>query len=153
MSDQNNIDTNSLRSMFAGIREEKSKTIGEYILRMVDIKEYVNCEVFFHSERMRILDMIHTYVDYMTGLQLTIDRRKSNVLDDILSNPQKNFAIKSRDERIILVDGDASVSKLKELIAIYDNQIQFLSETKKGLDGIIYNMKHRVDVQKMMNVC
>jgi hypothetical protein len=142
-----------LKEQYANDRAEYTKSINEYINRLADIKEFVNCETFFHSKRQDIVEKKHEYMDLTLTMMSAINRRKTAVLESILDNPQKNFSIKSKDERMILVDGDANILMLQESLDLLNNQIMFLNDTQKTIEGIIYNMKYRFEVQKYMGVC
>jgi len=79
--------------------------------------------------------------------------RKSDVLNNIVGEASSNFNYKSKEEKLILIDGDITVAKTQQFIDLYNNQIMFLNESKKTIEGVIYNMKYRFEIQKYLNVC
>ena len=151
--DVNSLDFELNKDKFSKQREQVSKYIREYILRLVDIKEFVNCETFFHSKRQELLEDIHLYMDLILLLQQRMSMRKSDVLNNIVGEASSNFNYKSKEEKLILIDGDTVVAKTQQFIDLYNNQIMFLNESKKTIEGVIYNMKYRFEIQKYINVC
>lgn len=151
--DINSLNFDDFKNKFTNQRNHVSKTIGEYIDRLADIKEFVNCEIFFHSKRQELLESIHTYMDLVLILQRELSVRKNIILVGIINDASTNFNMKSKDEKIIAIDGDKNIARFQQFIDLFNNQIMFLNESKKTLEGIIFNMKYRFEVQKYMDVC
>lgn len=128
-----------------------TKEIEEYIHRMADIKEYINCELFFHSKRQQIISSIHKYMNRMIVFQNSLEIYKSSVLSGIVNEASSNFNFKSSQEKMILIDGNNNVAQTKLFLDLFNNHINFLDESRKTLDGIIYNMKNRVEIQKQLD--
>lgn len=140
------------RDSFVKQRENVSASIDEYNQRLADIKEYVKCEIFFNSKRQEILEEIHRYVDFVLMMQRDYDVIRSSVLDDIMNDATSNFTFKSKDEKMLRVNGNPAAAKIKTFIDLFNAQIDFLNESKKTLDCIIYGMKYRFEVQKYLNI-
>jgi hypothetical protein len=140
------------RDSFVKQRENVSISIDEYNQRLADIKEYVKCEIFFNSKRQEILEEIHRYVDFVLMMQRDYDVIRSSVLDDIMNDATSNFTFKSKDEKMLRVNGNPAAAKIKTFIDLFNAQIDFLNESKKTLDCIIYGMKYRFEVQKYLNI-
>ena len=147
-----NMNIADLRDKFVKQRENVSKTIDEYNQRLADIKEYVKCEIFFNSKRQEILEETHRYIDFVLMMQRDYDVVRSSVLDDIMNDATSNFTFKSKDEKMLRVNGNPTAAKIKEFIDLFNAQIEFLNESKKTLDGIIFGMKYRFEVQKYLNI-
>ena len=150
--DVDSLNLDEYRERFGMQRENVSKTIDEYNQRLCDIKEYVNCEIFFNSKRQELLETVHQYIDFVLIMQREIRLRKSLILTQIIDDATTNFNFKSKDEKIIRIEGDPIVAKLQALIDLFNAQIEFLSDSKKGVDNIIFNMKYRFEVQKYLSV-
>lgn len=140
------------RDRFVKQRENVSASIDEYNQRLADIKEYVKCEIFFNSKRQEILEEVHRYVDFVLMMQRDYDVIRSSVLDDIMNDATSNFTFKSKDEKMLRVNGNPAAAKIKTFIDLFNAQIDFLNESKKTLDCIIYGMKYRFEVQKYLNI-
>lgn len=141
-------DFNEISNKFANVRESLSNEIIEHINRLSDIHEFLECGTYFHTKRQLILEDIHTYMDTVLLLENEADVRKSAVLSSVISNPTDSFAYKSKDEKLLLVNGDTQVARLNQFINLFKNQILFLDETKKTVEGVIYHMKDRLTIQK-----
>lgn len=151
--DLSQMDINQFKQKFVNQRININKSINEYIMRLADIKEFVNCETFFHSKRQELLESIHEYMDLVLILQRELNLQKSKVLNGIVGESSSNFNFKSKEEKLILIDGDNLVTTLNEYIDLFNNQVMFCNESKKTIEGIIYNMKYRFEVQKYLGVC
>lgn len=152
--DTSNWDFAQLSEQFKKIRENISAEILDHINRLADIREFLNCETYFHSKRQMILEDIHTYMDTVLLLQSSVDQRKSEVLTGVVySDSTNSMAYKSKDEKLMFVNGDQQVLYLQQYINLFNNQIMFLNESKKTIEGVIYNMKYRFEIQKEINVC
>lgn len=150
--DYDKLDIQKIRDDFVSQRNNVSKVIDEYNQRLADIKEYVKCEIFFNSKRQEILESIHTYVDFVLIMNRDYDVVRSAVLDDIMNDATSNFTYKSKDEKMLRVSGNPTAARIKMFIDQFNAQIDFLNETKKTLDGIIFGMKYRFEVQKYLNI-
>lgn len=140
------------RNSFAEQRTNVSNSIDEYNKRLSDIKEYVKCEIFFNSKRQEILEEIHNLVDFVLIMQRDYSVIRAEILNDIMMDATSNFSYKSKDEKMARVDGNPTAAKIKSYIDLFSAQIDFLTESKKTLDGIIFGMKYRFEVQKYLNV-
>lgn len=147
------MDINTFRDKFIKQRSNVSKQLNEHILRLADIKEYINCETFFHSKRQELLETTHEYMDLIIILNRELSIVKTKKLNNIVGEASTAFNFKTKEEKLILIDGDITVASLQEFIDLFNNQIMFCNESKKTIEGIIFNMKYRFEVQKYLSPC
>lgn len=151
--DESKLSVDDFRAKFSEERSSISSKVDEYINRLVDVKEFVNCDTFFHSKRQAIVESTHMYMDYMLVMQMQLNKTKAGMLDTIVNDTHTNFQLRTKEERFTMIDGSSSVVKLQEIVNLFNNQIMFLNESKKTIEGIIFNMKYRFEVQKYLGVC
>jgi hypothetical protein len=149
--DVNKLNYQEFSDKFKQQRENITKSILEYIARTADLKEYISCEIFFHSKRQELVESIHDYMGLVAIFNNEITIRKSTALVDIVENSSNNFNYKSKEEKLILIDG--STMYVQKFIDLFNNQISFLNESKKTIEGIIYNLKSKLELSKYSAVC
>lgn len=117
----------------------------------------------------KILSMANKFKDMgkMTELQVELYSQRQIVLEQshylqsilakIMKSYKKNFGARTHDymtgdrklkmgETSILVE--ASVSEIKEQIDLIESQIEYMNETKKNIDNMVFGLGHRIQLEE-----
>jgi hypothetical protein len=63
---------------------------------------------------------------------------------------QNNHILYKHGEKNVVIDG--KTSDIKELMEIFENQINFYSESIKTVDGVLFGIKSRVEIEKILGM-
>lgn len=135
----------SVAEVFKEKRESFSAEIYDGIKLLDNIKKMTNVQVIFLSLRQRLLEENHTLLEHFTRLKKTYREKKGEEWVETSKSMQMRF---NSNEKTTIVDG--KTAEIKERIEQIENQIAFYAESIKTVDAVLFGLKTRVDVEKLL---
>lgn len=135
----------SVAEVFKEKRESYSAEIYDGIKLLENIKKMTNVQVIFLSLRQRLLEENHTLLEHFTRLKKTYRERKGEEWVETSKSMQMRF---NSNEKSTIVDG--KTAEIKERLEQIENQIAFYAESIKTIDAVLFGLKTRVDVEKLL---
>lgn len=136
----------TLSEIFKEKRESFSSEIYTGIKLFENIKKIPEAQVTFLSLRQRMLEENHTLIEHFTLQKKIYRERKGEEWIDASKNNQIRY---NSNEKTTIVDGKTAT--IKEKIEQLENQIAFYSESIKTIDAVLFGIKTRIDVQKLLD--
>lgn len=136
----------TIAEIFREKRESFSGEIYEGIKLLENIKRIPEAQVTFLSLRQRMLEENHTLIEHFTQLKKTYREKKGEEWIDASKNYQVRY---NSNEKTTIVDGKTAA--IKERIEQVENQIGFYSESIKTIDAVLFGIKTRLDVQRLLD--
>ena len=137
-----------LEKVLAKQRQDYNKDILENILKLKNIKSLNEVHINSLTLRQRLLEDSHILLDKLVNLRKEYKQFKGEAYDHITSNIQ--IKLKTREEKSAIIEGNENVNEAKAKMEVLDNQILFYSESIKTMDQMLYGLKTRIDVEKML---
>jgi predicted nucleic-acid-binding protein len=141
------INTAQISGKFKSKREEVSKEILESIEKMASFKGLKEVQVSMLSMRQRLLEDNHTLLEHLTVLRKKYRTERSTQMEDISTNLQTRYQY---NEKTVIIDGKTTATK--EAIDIIENQIAFFNDSIKTVDNVLYGIKTRVEIEKVLGI-
>lgn len=141
-------DTNQKRSLSDIFKERRESFSGEIyigIKLLENIRKMAEVQVTFLSLRQRLLEENHTLIDNFTQLKKKFREKKGEEWVDVSKNHQTRY---NSSEKNTIIDGKTAI--LKEQLEQIENQIGFYSESIKTVDAVLFGIKTRLDVEKLL---
>jgi hypothetical protein len=135
----------SIAQVFKEKREFFSAEIYDGIKLLDNIKKMTSVQVIFLSLRQRLLEENHTLLEHFTRLKKSYRERKGEEWVDASKNMQVRY---NSNEKATIVDG--KTADIKEKLEQIENQISFYAESIKTVDAVLFGLKTRVDVEKLL---
>lgn len=135
----------SVAQVFKEKRESFSAEIYDGIKLLDNIKKMSTVQVTFLSMRQRLLEENHTLLEHFTRLKKTYRERKGEEWIDTSKSMQMRY---NSNEKATIVDG--KTADIKEKLEQIENQIAFYAESIKTVDAVLFGLKTRVDVEKLL---
>ena len=146
LEDQDVLDR--FRVAFAKQREDISKEVYRCASMMRNIKELSSIQTASLSLRQRLLEDSHILMAQLYEIRKKYNQRRGVLFGNIVNNLQ--LRIKTLSEKDGIVDGDEEVLKIKMNIDLLGGQVEFYSDTIKTVDELIYGMRTRIDMEKLL---
>jgi len=143
---EDNSQKKTLNEIFRAKRESFSEEIYKAVQLIEDLRKIPQAQVFFLSLRQRILEENHTLIEHFNNFKKVYREKKGEEWVDASTKHQRLY---NSTEKNTIVDGKTAA--LKEKLDSIESQINFYSETIKTVDNIIFGLKTRIDVQKMLD--
>ena len=138
----------TIEERFAIQRREFSNEIMTSAQMLRNVREIVTAKVNFLSLRQRLLEEHHTIIENYNKQAKKYREAKSEELLNTSNNMQVRFNEREKDK---FIDGQPRISQIKAAMDLLQNQSNFLSESIKTVDQVLFNLKVRIDVEKMLN--
>lgn len=136
----------TIAEVFRDKRENFSAEIYTGIRLLENVRKIPEAQVTFLSMRQRLLEENHTLIEHFTNLKKSYREKKGEEWIEASKSHQVRF---NSNEKTTIVDGKTAT--LKEKLEQIENQIGFYSESIKTVDSVIFGIKTRIDVQKMLD--
>ena len=140
----------AFHKQFEETRKERNNDIYEYIKKLYNISELVELQVLALSIRQRLLEDSHYLLSMLNNLQSKLREVKNNLFEEINNN--LNYRIRNLSEKNIMVEGNARYINVKTLITLFENQIDFFTDSIKTIDNILYSIKNRMELDKLLGI-
>jgi uncharacterized protein YlzI (FlbEa/FlbD family) len=136
----------TLAEVFRAKRESFSGEIYTAVKLIEDIRKIPEAQVTFLSMRQRLLEENHTLIEHFNNLKKTFRERKGEEWIEASTKHQRMY---NSTEKSTIVDGKTAA--LKEKMECVEGQINFYADTIKTVDAVLFGLKTRIDVQKMLD--
>ena len=135
---------------FRNNRDENNKKIYASILNMRNLGQLIEVQVQMLSLRQRMLEDSHIILDTLVNQRKNYRILKGNAYDNIVNNIQ--LRLKTTGEKEAIVEGSSQIAELRNKIEILESQTEYYSESIRTVDDILYGIKTRLDIEKMLGV-
>lgn len=135
----------TLKDVFLAKRKGFSKEIYDGVQLMENLRNLPTVQITFFSLRQRVLEENHVLMEHFIDKKKTFRERKGEEWVDASTKSQKFY---NSTEKATIVDGRTAL--LKEAIELIEGQIAFYSDTIKTIDAVLFGLKTRIDMQKML---
>ena len=129
---------------FTEERTNVSLDIRRNVEKLNNIKNLKEVQIFFLSTRQRLLEENHTLMEHLSKLKRNYRDKKGKAWETV-SNLNMRY---QAHEKKVIVDG--KITNIQETIEIIENQISFFSETIKTVDNVLFGLKTRLDLEKLL---
>ena len=136
----------SMDVLFLEEREHWTEILQSHGYLFKDIMKVGELQIKIYSDRQRLVEKIHYYLSALSKYTTKYKKKKSELF--VKYTQASDLLLKTGAEKAIMIDADISV--LKEKMDNIEFQIEFLKETVKTVDSIIYGIKNRIDLEKMI---
>ena len=143
---EENTPKRTISEVFREKRESFSGEIYVGIKLLENIQKITQAQVTFLSLRQRLLEENHTLIEHFTQLKKVYREKKGEEWVDASKSHQVRY---NANEKTTIVDGKTAT--IKERIEQVENQISFYSESIKTVDAVLFGIKTRIDVQKLLD--
>lgn len=131
--------------LFSRERDEWKEEIRILSVRMKNIRELGEVQVELYSKRQIILEYIGKLGQIMTKLNGKYRQSKTIKMKYYSEQHQYKYGT---NEKNAIIEGD--LSEIKERVDLMNNQINFLNETIKTVDHMLYGIRHRILLEDYM---
>jgi len=136
----------TIAEVFRAIREDYSGEIYNGIKLLESVRKIPEAQVIFLSLRQRLLEENHTLIEHFTQLKKSYREKKGEEWIEASKSHQVRF---NSNEKTTIVDGKTAT--IKEKLEQIENQISFYGESIKTVDAVLFGLKTRIDVQKLLD--
>lgn len=143
--EENNTPRRTIAEVFREKRESFSGEIYTGIKLLENVRKIPEAQVTFLSLRQRMLEENHTLIEHFTQLKKTYREKKGEEWVDASKSHQVRY---NSNEKNTIVDGKTAA--IKEKIEQVENQIGFYSDSIKTIDAVLFGIKTRLDVQRLL---
>lgn len=112
-----------------------------------DIKTLIDANVHFLSLRQRILEDNHTIIESFDRLNRQYKETRSSEYRALTENNSFRYQSTEKDK---VIDGLPKVAALKLHADLLNSQINFMKESIRTVDQILYAFKVRMDIHKIL---
>ena len=134
----------SLSEKFKQERDNYSIEIRRNIEKLNNIRDLKEAQIFFLSTRQRLLEDNHTLIDTLSKLNKSYRQKKGKEWENA-SN--QNIRYQSHEKKVIV---EGKTSDMQETVEIIENQIAFMDGTIKTVDNVLFGLKTRIDLEKLL---
>jgi len=134
----------SLSEKFKQERDNYSLEIRRNIEKLNNIRDLKDAQIFFLSTRQRLLEDNHTLIDTLSKLNKSYRQKKGKEWENA-SN--QNIRYQSHEKKVIV---EGKTSDMQETVEIIENQIAFMDGTIKTVDNVLFGLKTRIDLEKLL---
>lgn len=136
----------TIAEVFREKRESFSGEIYTGIRLLENVRKIPEAQVTFLSLRQRMLEENHTLIEHFTQLKKNYREKKGEEWIEASKSHQLRF---NSNEKTTIVDGKTAT--IKEKLEQIENQISFYAESIKTIDAVLFGIKTRLDVQKLLD--
>ena len=141
---------NAFQLQFEKTRQERNTEIYTYILKLRTVGELSELMVLALSMRQRLLEDSHYLMIMSNDLQNKLREIKNSLFNDINNNLQTR--IRNLSEKNIMVEGNQRYINVKSLMDLFEIQISFFTDSIKTVDNILFGIKNRMELDKLLGI-
>lgn len=134
----------SLSEKFKLERDNYSLEIRRNIEKLNNIKDLKEAQIYFLSTRQRLLEDNHTLIDTLSKLKRSYKEKKGKEWENV-SN--QNIRYQSQEKKVIV---EGKTANMEETVEIIENQIAFMDGSIKTVDNVLFGLKTRLDLEKLL---
>lgn len=128
-------------------REEISFEIQKCVETMSNFKNLKDVQITMLSLRQRLLEDNHTLIEHQSIIRKRYKTERSKHMENISTNLQQRYQY---NEKNIIIDG--KTSNTKESLDLIENQISFFIDSIKTVDNVLFGIKTRVEIEKVLGI-
>lgn len=138
---------NDIVKKFEDEREKWSNIIGEFAGKFREVYKLPELQVELYSNRQILVEYMYSLISISGKMEKEL-RKEKRISYDKYTN---KFDYKATtQERELLIDGDNA--DLLEKTHHIKSHIDFIRETIKGIDNMIYGINHRIKLEEYKHV-
>ena len=134
----------SLSEKFKLERDNYSLEIRRNIEKLNNIKDLKEAQIYFLSTRQRLHEDNHTLIDTLSKLRRSYKEKKGKEWENV-SN--QNIRYQSQEKKVIV---EGKTANMEETVEIIENQIAFMDGSIKTVDNVLFGLKTRLDLEKLL---
>lgn len=134
----------SLSEKFKKERDTYSLEIRRNIEKLNNIKGLKEAQIYFLSTRQRLLEDNHTLIDTLSKLKRAYREKRGKEWENV-SN--QNIRYQSQEKKVIV---EGKTANMEETVEIIENQIAFMDGSIKTVDNVLFGLKTRLDLEKLL---
>ena len=135
----------ALSIKFKKERENYSLEIRSGVELLYNIKNIKEVQVKFLSLRQRLLEDNHTLLEHLRAANKKLRSERTNEWERISKSLAERY---QAQEKKILVEG--KTSEIQDTVDLIQDQIDFYAESIKTVDNVLFGLKTRIDVEKLL---
>lgn len=137
----------TLNQKFKAKRSEITRDIQLSIDKLSNLKTLKDAQVNMLSLRQRLLEDNHTLLEHLSKLRKRFREEKAKQMESLSTNMQMRY---QSTEKNTIIEGRTSTTK--EMLELFENQIQYFTESIKTVDNVIFGIKTRLDIEKTLGL-
>jgi hypothetical protein len=110
--------------------------------KIIDMGKMTELQVELYSNRQIVLEESHYLQSLLAKITKTYRKSVGAKTVDFMTGDRK---LKMGETNILV---EASVSELKEQIDLFESQIEYMQETKKNIDNMVFGLGHRIQLEE-----
>ncbi len=134
----------NISEKFKKERDNYSLEIRRNIEKLNNIRDLKEVQIFFLSVRQRLLEDNHTLIDTLSKLKKSYRQKKGKEWESV-SN--QNMRYQSHEKKVIV---EGKTTDMQETVEIIENQISFMDGSIKTVDNVLFGLKTRLDLEKLL---
>lgn len=131
-----------LRTKFEEDRLKWKNIILSMANKIKDMGLMTELQVELYSNRQIVLEESHYLQSLLAKITRTYRKSLGAKTVDFMNGDRK---LKMGETNILV---EASVSDLKEQIDLFESQIEYMQETKKNIDNMVFGLGHRIQLEE-----
>lgn len=135
----------NISEIFFKSREYWSLRMQDHSSNFKFIDKIVELQAELFSDRQILLEQKHKLYEKVSRLNSSINKQRKNKFIEYVTNYEIRLNGREKD---IFVEADLSTNI--EFIDLLNNQINFLEQTIKTIDNIIYGIKYRITIYDLI---
>ena len=142
--------TDTVEKLMTGHRLTRKKITDEIradIEKMSDMKGLKAVQVTMLSLRQRLLEENHMQIENLSVVKKKYRNDKAKQMEDLSTNLQHRYQY---NEKTVIIDG--KTANVKEIVDAIENQISFFVDSIKTVDNVLYGIKTRVEIEKVLGM-
>jgi hypothetical protein len=132
---------------FRNKRMEIGVEIQSGIELMGNFKTIKESQVLMLSMRQRLLEDSHTLLEHITSIRRKLKSEKGSHMETLSTDLNHRYQY---NEKNMIIDGKTAVTK--EMVDIIENQLSFFNDSIRTVDNILYGIKTRVEIEKVLGI-
>jgi len=136
--------TDNISEKFKKERDHYSLEIRRNVEKLDNIRDLKEVQIFFLSVRQRLLEDNHTLIDTLSKLKKSYRQKKGKEWENV-SN--QNMRYQSHEKKVIV---EGKTTEMQETVEVIENQISFMDGSIKTVDNVLFGLKTRLDLEKLL---
>ena len=131
-----------LRTEFEKDRIKWKDTILSMANKFKDMGKMTELQVELYSNRQVVLEQSHYLQSLLAKITKTYRKSLGSKTVDFMNGDRK---LKMGETNILV---EAAVAEVKEQIDLIESQIEYMQETKKNIDNMVFGLGHRIQLEE-----
>src|SRR5574344_184739 len=123
-------------------RNEWSNIINDMAFRLRDVNKLVDVQVDLFSNRQILVERRSGFIEILNRYLKNVKEIKETSLRDYKT--EENLLMKNANESKILLD--SKNKEIDEVLALYENHLDFLTKTIETIDKMLFGVKNRISL-------